>query len=453
VRGSAIDDPAASDHGFTIRMAGAQLADLIQLNCQNRVSGSFRISSAGSDAYLFFEDGRVAYAELGSLSGLDAVASMLSLRGGVIEPCTKPFPTRDRLDIAADVLLLRAAQRLDESAQSGDRAPEVTTRVVRRVRASTLEQSTLEQSTLHATPANDSVPPEAGAGPSDATAPARGELKRLVSALGVVQLGDDGRVLLLKHGASEELADTAFFVYRMGGLIAETLRLEACKAVYLHNDDIGLVVFKGKSVVGARGKVSELDYVLAKAGFDPGSPSSPPGARAHGSERATDDSGLRYMDGADARERETPGALPLVQPMLAQTELLSAVQHVRGVLGSCVCGSDGRVIVSAMPEDIGIAELETTAARVANLFASADESLADCRSYEVRFEEHQLVVTRHRFGLLFVLTTATPDRALLRVTIRMAARRLEERIGPVVAGSSHALPGLSESTAIAAGGG
>jgi predicted regulator of Ras-like GTPase activity (Roadblock/LC7/MglB family) len=453
VRGSAID-PAASDHGFTLRTAGAQLTDLIQINCQNRVSGSFRISSAGSDAYLFFEHGRVVFAELGSASGLDAVASMLSLRGGLIEPCNRAWPTHDRLDIGPDALLLQAAQRLDESMRQREPLPELTTGVVRRVRPSTPPQALLDP--LEATlPANDGATSDRPSG--EITLPSRsgrGELQKLVSTLGVVQLAEDGRVLLLKHGASEELADTAFFVYRMGSLIAETLRLEACKAVYLHNDEIGLVVFKGKNVVGARGKVSELGYVLEKAGFDMSGESSAPAPAETRAGRATgeSESGLRYPDGADAQDGLLL-ARPSIQPGLAQTEFLSCVQHVKGVLGSCVCALDGRLLVSAMPEEIGIAELETTAARVANLFESADESLARCRSYEVRFEDHLLLVSRHEFGLLSILTTAAPDRALLRVTIRMAARRLQERLGPDDAGAARVFPGIAKSDAIAAGGG
>lgn len=428
VRGSAIEDLAASA-GFTIRTAGAQLADLIQINCQNRISGCFRISSEGEDAYLFFDCGHVAFAEHGGNAGLDAVASMLGLRGGVIEPCTRPWPTHARLDIGADALLLMAAQRLDESIRPhGTRPPELTTQVVRRVQASSPAPASLDplEETLQHDAAQDAPP---GQNVTHESEPVRHELQRLVSALGVVQLAEDGRVLLLKHGATEELADTAFFVYRMGALIAETLRLEACKAVYLHDDRIGLVVFKGKSVVGARGNVSELGYVLAKAGFDPSSPSTPDATTG----RATDDSqsGLRYADGAEARLDAAPLLRKSVHPALAQTELLSCVQHVRGVLGSCVCALDGRLLVSAMPDELGLPELETCAARVANLFESADESLAGCQSFEVRFDDHLLLVSRHAFGLLCVLTTGALDRALLRVTVRMAARRLEERMRPV----------------------
>lgn len=453
VRGSAIEDLAASA-GFTIRTAGAQLADLIQINCQNRISGCFRISSEGADAYLFFEHGHVAFAEHGGRTGLDAVASMLGLRGGVIEPCTRTWPTHERLDIGADALLLMAAQRLDESLRHGARPPELTTQVVRRVRPSTPSPASVD-------PLEETLPAEGAGAPDTARATTgdgdsvRNHLQRLVSALGVVQLDEDGRVLLLKHGATEELADTAFFVYRMGALIGETLRLEACKAVYLHDEEIGLVVFKGKSVVGARGKVTELGYVLAKAGFDAPVPITAPDADEPVGGRATDDShsGLRYADGAEARLDGAPLVRSSAQPALAQTELLSCVQHVRGVLGSCVCAIDGRLLVSAMPDDLGMPELETSAVRVANLFESADESLAGCQSFEVRFEDHLLFVSRHSFGLLCVLTTATPDRGLLRVTVRMASRRLEERMRPVDAAPEHALPERIAGVATAAGGG
>ena len=106
------------------------------------------------------------------------------------------------------------------------------------------------------------------------------------------------------------------------------------------------------------------------------------------------------------------------------TEPLERLRQVSGVLGSFTCGSHGQLLLTDMPEQYSVVQLESTAARLANLFQSADEVLPKCRSLTLGFGEHQLSVRRYRFGVLCVLTTATPDRHLLRVTTRMLARRL-----------------------------
>ena len=106
------------------------------------------------------------------------------------------------------------------------------------------------------------------------------------------------------------------------------------------------------------------------------------------------------------------------------SEPLERLRQVSGVLGSFTCGSDGQLLLTDMPEQYSVAQLESTAARLTNLFQSADEALPKCRSLTLGFGEHQLSVRRYQFGVLCVLTTAAPDRHLLRVTTRMLARRL-----------------------------
>lgn len=402
VRGRAVGSPAASQRGFIIRTAGAQLPDLIQINCQNRVRGVFRISSTGPDGYLFFDDGVVAYAELGDASGIDAVATMLSLPGGSIEPCVREWPDGERLDLGADALLLRAAQRLDESARDRAAAPEVTTRVVRRVRQSADDaahpQGVQETSEIFATPAAE-----------------RAEQRRHLAELGVVQLADDGRVLLRKRGADAELADTTFFIHGVGGLVADTLGRGECRAAHLYNAEVGLVVFKGKTIVGVRGAPSALRYVLEKAGLSPSdeASSAPQGERT---------SGIRYAE----VHAERPSAVTEAALAGARADL-GALLHVKGVLGAWVSSDDGRVLGGAVPADVSELALEVGAARLSNLLRTGDESLGRAAGCELRFSEQRLIVKRFDLGLLSVLTREAPDQGLLRVALRMAIRRLEER--------------------------
>src|SRR5688572_10492166 len=63
--------------GFAIRLPSAQLGDLIQINCLNRIRGAFRVSSGPHRGHLFFEQGQLIHADFGAVTGLDAVVQML----------------------------------------------------------------------------------------------------------------------------------------------------------------------------------------------------------------------------------------------------------------------------------------------------------------------------------------------------------------------------------------
>ena len=52
-------------------------------------------------------------------------------------------------------------------------------------------------------------------------------------------------------------------------------------------------------------------------------------------------------------------------------EALARLLHVSGVLGSFTCAESGLVLAASMPEQFSPAALEGTAARVANLLATA----------------------------------------------------------------------------------
>src|SRR5262245_17027627 len=78
--------------GFDVRLPAAQLADLIQINCLNRVRGVFRVCSGLEQGYLYFDSGQLVHADFGNAVGLDAVVMMLGLRGGSVEPCERAWP-------------------------------------------------------------------------------------------------------------------------------------------------------------------------------------------------------------------------------------------------------------------------------------------------------------------------------------------------------------------------
>jgi predicted regulator of Ras-like GTPase activity (Roadblock/LC7/MglB family) len=111
------------------------------------------------------------------------------------------------------------------------------------------------------------------------------------------------------------------------------------------------------------------------------------------------------------------------------SEPLSALRRVAGVLGSFVCGPQGQLLLLDMPGEIELEALERTSARLMNLFQTASETLPSCDSLRLRFGAAELLATRMRFGLLCVLTDAELDRDLLSLATQALARRLAAASG------------------------
>jgi hypothetical protein len=251
-------DPALPTEGFAVRLPTAQLADLIQINCLNRVRGVFRVCSGVEVGHLFFAAGQLVHADLGEAVGLDAVVMMLGLRGGTIEPCQRQWPATSTIDMGADALLLTAAQRLDESQERRSDRREVTTRVVR------ISQEVLNGARPSEEPHPEDAPEERSlsAVPCLSLTPAEG-LQRLA----VARVGLDGSIQRLTSNAAADLADTAFYCQQVAGLIGEALALGPCRALALESDEEGIVVFRGRSIVGVRGSMADLEFVRAKVGL------------------------------------------------------------------------------------------------------------------------------------------------------------------------------------------
>jgi len=233
--------------GFAVRLPSAQLADLIQINCLNRVRGAFRVCSGGEQGHLFFAAGQLVHADFGAAMGLDAVVVMLGLRGGSIEPCERPWPALSSIDMGADALLLTAAQRLDD-----ERRPEagrdLTTKVVR-IAPQDRQGAPSEAARASEVP-SFSLPPS-----------------EQLSRLAVAQVGLDGSIRKLKSGAAVDLADTAFYCQNVADLIGDALTLGPCQAIAFESEDQGIVIFRGRNIVGVRGRTADLEFVRAKVGL------------------------------------------------------------------------------------------------------------------------------------------------------------------------------------------
>lgn len=236
--------------GFAIVLPTAQLADLIQINCLNRVRGVFRVCSGEALGHLFFAEGQLVHADFDGVVGLDAVVLMLGLRGGTIAPCERPWPALGTIDMGADALLLSAAQRLDEGGERrSDPGRDLTTKVVRR--------AYLEPSAEELTADADAIPL------TRLATPARSGLQHLALA----QVSLDGTLQKLRGGASAELADTAFYSQQVAQLIGEALGLGACQVLAFEGREESIVIFRGRNITGVRGSNADLVFVRAKVGL------------------------------------------------------------------------------------------------------------------------------------------------------------------------------------------
>jgi hypothetical protein len=249
-------DSALPTEGFAVRLPTAQLADLIQINCLNRVRGVFRVCSGMEVGHLFFAAGQLVHADLGAAVGLDAVVMMLGLRGGSIEPCNAQWPATSTIDMGADALLLTAAQRLDESNARRSDPREITTKVVR------ISQELLNGARPSEAPHEAPEEPRTSDVPFSSLTPAEGLLR-----LAVARVGLDGNIQKLTSGAATDLADTAFYCQQVADLIGEALALGPCQGLALEADEEGIVVFRGRSIVGVRGRRADLEFVRAKVGL------------------------------------------------------------------------------------------------------------------------------------------------------------------------------------------
>jgi hypothetical protein len=289
---TASDKPRSPLSGFTARVDGAHLADLIQMNCQKRTRCVFRIISGEGSGYLFFDEGQVLHAEFGKHAGMDAVVEMLSLETGTFEPSDRAWPAQPSLRMPADVLLLNAAKLLDEARQERKVTPNSQVVKLPSVTPATQRTPGIAPSSAAPTPSappvssglstkTGRIPSRVPAAPGATTQVSAGATPHPPDAqdsltpphsgpiLPMVHLSKTGELIASKGEASETLVETTAFTHRLACLAGEALGLGACRAVYMTAPKTGLIVFQARAdaVVGATGSLEQLGYLVKKAGL------------------------------------------------------------------------------------------------------------------------------------------------------------------------------------------
>jgi hypothetical protein len=101
--------------GFTGRLQGASLFDLVQLECLAGTHHVVRVISRSQTGYLYFDAGNLVHAVCRSLQGEAAAIEILGWENGLFEPCDVPWPSQPSITKPWQHLLLLAAQVDDET--------------------------------------------------------------------------------------------------------------------------------------------------------------------------------------------------------------------------------------------------------------------------------------------------------------------------------------------------
>jgi predicted regulator of Ras-like GTPase activity (Roadblock/LC7/MglB family) len=108
------NDSAQRAAETTGEIVGLGLADVIQINHQNRFSGCIAVESTSGNGLLFFRDGEIIHAEQGNRSGEEALYDVLEWPPGKFRLQPNVTTTRSTIQKSLQHVLLDAHRVLDE---------------------------------------------------------------------------------------------------------------------------------------------------------------------------------------------------------------------------------------------------------------------------------------------------------------------------------------------------
>lgn len=106
--------------GFVGAVSGMSLADIIQVQGNNRYSGCLAVEHLGKSGMIFLREGEVVHAEQGALTGETAFYAIMGWAGGTFRSEPKVATTSRTIDQVLGFLLLEAFRRIDESNKNAD---------------------------------------------------------------------------------------------------------------------------------------------------------------------------------------------------------------------------------------------------------------------------------------------------------------------------------------------
>lgn len=232
------EDPIRT--GFSAKIQGASLSDLVQMECMSGAECVVRVTSGDDVGYLYFRSGRVVHAMSASNVGEAAALEILGWTSGSFEPCNAGWPDGDSIHTTAQALLLRVAQARDESGRNN---------LVQFPRSRPDASARPREERAQERPRSSFPPPESRREPL--TAPPSSTAPRVQSA---VRLDPKGGVISSRGAGAEELAAVTALATRLGRLVGETFGLDdllGIEAIGARMQTL-IVVEKNGNLVGVR---------------------------------------------------------------------------------------------------------------------------------------------------------------------------------------------------------
>ncbi len=219
---------AAGEHGFKANLTGADLADLVQMECLARTTQVVRVISGDDVGYLYFKAGSIVHAVSSSAFGEAAAYEILGWDRGSFEPCNAGWPSAATITKPWQALLMSAANARDESRRST-----VVDFPRERTQGSSMSQKSPPGPTSHGPATIPSARAPSTTPPSQAASVSPPVSGTPASTRGIdraVRLEADGKVLSTR-GDAEELAAMTAYTMRVAALIGERLGMEDLRAV------------------------------------------------------------------------------------------------------------------------------------------------------------------------------------------------------------------------------
>ena len=104
--------------GFSARLKGAGLWDLVQMECLSRAHRTVQVVGEGGVGYLYFDRGHIIHASTAQRTGEAAALEILGWTNGSFQTCDRPWPEQRTIVTSHEGLILQAAQLRDEGASS-----------------------------------------------------------------------------------------------------------------------------------------------------------------------------------------------------------------------------------------------------------------------------------------------------------------------------------------------
>jgi len=108
--------------------------------------------------------------------------------------------------------------------------------------------------------------------------------------------------------------------------------------------------------------------------------------------------------------------------------VLAQLNAVPGVVGSMVCGSDGRVMASAFPPVFDEAALDITARVLADGAIGLESATGKVTTLDLRFADSRLVLRPMAASHLVLLCTSQVNLQLVNISTAVAVPKLEKLV-------------------------